>query len=77
MYSKFPAGTPVEVQLTFSGDNPANINDFTLLSEANIDSVLLVVEQDDKADKLGVISNILPSQPVDPKPLTNKLTNLG
>ncbi|XP_055867831.1 peroxisomal ATPase PEX1-like isoform X2 [Biomphalaria glabrata] len=70
-------GTPVEVQLTFSGDNPANINDFTLLSEANIDSVLLVVEQDDKADKLGVISNILPSQPVDPKPLTNKLTNLG
>ncbi|KAH9512750.1 Peroxisome biosynthesis protein pex1 [Bulinus truncatus] len=73
-------GQAVEVQLTFFGDNPASVKDVTMLSEANIESVLLTVELDAKVDKLGVITGMsTPSQitSLDPKPLMNKLGFLG
>ncbi|CAL1532997.1 unnamed protein product [Lymnaea stagnalis] len=83
LYLKFvtPQGKTVEVQLTFYEENDQiNAKAVTLLSEANIDSVLLTIERDMKADKLGVVNKMLTYSQVsdiDPKPIVNSFKDLG
>lgn len=76
----FP-GSSIEAQITFYGEldnlSPGGV---TMLSEMNIESVLVVIQRNHSEDKLGVVNDSLSLskvQDIDPKPPTVRLKTLG
>ncbi|GFO42230.1 peroxisome biogenesis factor 1 [Plakobranchus ocellatus] len=76
----FP-GTNIEAQITFHGENDMSPPQaVTMLSEMNIESVLVIFEPDLKEDKLGVVNQRLAyfqAKDIDPQPYPIKLKTLG
>ncbi|GFS20283.1 peroxisome biogenesis factor 1 [Elysia marginata] len=76
----FP-GTSVEAQITFHGENDMLApHAVTMLSEMNIESVLVIYDSDLKDDRLGVINPRLAysqARDIDPQSFPVKLKSLG